>query len=230
MQSRDLSGSSLAADDRRSCVEYLSAEGYSAAEIAGILSVADRTVLRDRQAIKEKNALGRDPALAGQVAGQLIREADSSMGRLRKLARDREAPHAARVEAERSAFGIFRDMVRTLQRLGYLPEAAHHVQADLLHALGTGGAMGGGPGARDAEELTEEIERLRLIVNSTLPLSLHPSDAEDGESAGPRDDVGLADRLDRARQFILTSAVESVTAAVVGTHARVGGEESDHAE
>ncbi len=187
MQSRDLSGSALSVNDRRSCVEYLSAEGYSAAEIAGILSVADRTVLRDRQAIKEKNALGRDPALAGQVAGQLIREADSSMGRLRKLARDREAPHAARVEAERSAFGIFRDMVRTLQRLGYLPEAETRFSGDLTHRLDPHDST-----PPDYEELRLEVERIEAIRQRHPP---PPGSSEPTLRSSDREHAGAAPTL-----------------------------------
>lgn len=123
----EISGSGLRIEDRQRCVEYLSVEGFSAAEIAEILGIADRTVSRDRVAIRERLALDPDPALARQIVGQFVLRAEESAGRLRRLSRDRETPAAVKVDAERSAWGVVRDSVQVMQRLGYLPTAPQRI-------------------------------------------------------------------------------------------------------
>ncbi len=42
LRAGSLAGSSLAIEDRRACVEYLTAEGYSVAEVAGMDLLFDR--------------------------------------------------------------------------------------------------------------------------------------------------------------------------------------------
>lgn len=65
----------VSASDRRRLVAFLTGDGYSTAEIGQILQVADRTVERDKKAIREANAITRDPQLVGQMVGRLMGEA-----------------------------------------------------------------------------------------------------------------------------------------------------------
>lgn len=133
IQSGGLAGRNLSSEDRRRCVEHLIAEGYSTVETAEILGVAERTIARDRAAIRAANAVDVDPDLAPQVVGQLFRHAEQSNARLRRLSRERDCPAAVRVDAERVNWLILSDLVRTLQRLGWLPTAAQQIRADLTH-------------------------------------------------------------------------------------------------
>ena len=73
--------------DRRLLVNHLMADGYSTAEMAQILKVSDRSIERDKKAIREANALAADPELVEQMAGRLVCEADLSVQRIRKAAR-----------------------------------------------------------------------------------------------------------------------------------------------
>jgi len=154
VQRREVKPSSLSGEDRRACVEYLTAEGYSAAEIAGVLRTSDRTVLRDRQRIRKSNALKRDPALVEQMVGKLLGEAETAVSRLRRVARDAQTSAAVKVEAERSAWTVTRELVQSLQRLGYLPMATAQVRAELTHRVEEPPSV---------EELAQELERLESI-------------------------------------------------------------------
>jgi len=50
---------SLGKENRRACVEYLAAEGFSVAEMSETLKVSDRTIRRDRLAIRSAHAVER---------------------------------------------------------------------------------------------------------------------------------------------------------------------------
>jgi transposase len=121
VRSGAISGSSLSIDERRHCVEHLSAEGLGATEIASMLGVSDRTVQRDRSEIHKRNALEHDTALPGQIAGRLMAEVTGAMERMRRVGRDRDCPHSTRVEAERASIEVLDKAVERLQRLGFLP-------------------------------------------------------------------------------------------------------------
>jgi len=216
LRAGELSGASLEVDDRRACVEYLTSEGYSVAETAGILTVADRTVLRDRRAIRESNSVERDPALAGQIVGQLLREADTAVGRLRRIARDRETPASAKVDAERGAWLVTTELVRALQRLGYLPEAAHRFQGELR-------AEHGEPaGPPEYDELQLELERLESIRQKH---GLR-GDAVDGNLAQVRDLVTRLAAGERVK--LLAAAVNHYQQGGSSHDERIDNDQNEH--
>ncbi len=122
--------------ERRQLVGFLMGDGCSTAEISQILQVADRTIERDKKAIRESNALARDPRLVEQMAGRLKGEAEHCMQRIRRAVRDKKVSPSVSVDAERHCFEIFKGMIQTLQGLGHLPTAIRKVEADLTHHLG----------------------------------------------------------------------------------------------
>jgi hypothetical protein len=63
----------------------------------------------------------------------LLTHAEQSMQRLRRIARERDCDPAVRVEAERSAWTVMRELVEVLQRLGFLPTAPQQFEASVLH-------------------------------------------------------------------------------------------------
>lgn len=157
---------SVSVQTRRACVEYLTVEGYSAQEIAALLKVSDRTVLRDRAEVRAANAVARDPALVGEMVGRLLSEADAAVSRLRRVSRDKRTPAAVKVQAEQASWQVSRDVVRSLQSLGYLPTATTRVAADLTHRV-EARPQGGSFDELNAPEydaLAAEIERLRAIA------------------------------------------------------------------
>lgn len=127
---------SIGMPERRQLVGFLMGDGYSTAEISQILQVADRTIERDKKAIRESNAIARDPKHVEQMVGRLVGEAELSVQRMRKAVRDKKVSPSVKVDAEHRCFQVVNDLVQSLQRLGYLPTATQKVEADLTHHVG----------------------------------------------------------------------------------------------
>ena len=124
---------SIGTAERRLLVCFLMAEGQSTAEIAHLLKTSDRTIERDKKAIREEDIIAKDPKLAEKMAGMLYAEAGRCIQRIRKFQRDKDASPAAKMESERYCFQINCDLMEKLQSLGFLPTAAQKIEADLMH-------------------------------------------------------------------------------------------------
>ena len=133
LQSGAVQAQSLSRDSRRACVEHFLAEGWSVAEMSEVLKVSGRTVHRDVAAIREANAVEADESTTAVMVGRLLSQADQSIGRLRRIARERDCEPAVRVEAERSAWVIARELFEMFQRVGYLPTAPQQLEAAVFH-------------------------------------------------------------------------------------------------
>ncbi len=189
---RDIQGDKLdprhlPAPDRQACVTHLSAEGFSLSEIAQILKRSERTIARDRQAIQEANALKQDPNYAGEMAGILVSEADACISRMRRATRPADTPAAVRVKAERASFVIRSELCQRLQSLGFLPTAAHRVEAHLTHAHAEPPSL---------DELENEFQRLHEL-----------------EISDPRAQRELADLEDRFRRARLADGLSRIAEA-----------------
>lgn len=157
VRSGTLSGRMLGATERQSLVALLAADGLSGPEIAQILQVSDRTVERDRRDIRDRHALPRDPKLVAQMAGRLLAEAELSIQRIRRTAREREVEPNVKIDAEHRCFQIVDSVVERLQKLGYLPTAATRLQADLTHHAAE---------LPSSEDLEKQLTGLRELVSS----------------------------------------------------------------
>jgi len=144
--------------ERHLIVSYLMADGYSTADMAQILKVSDRSIERDKKAIRETNALAADPELVEQMVGRLVCEAELSIQRIRKAARDKNTKTEVKVDAEHRCYQIISDMITSLQRLGYLPTATSKLQADFTHNIGQ---------IPDFAQIQAEVQRLRRITGET---------------------------------------------------------------
>jgi predicted DNA-binding transcriptional regulator YafY len=151
---------SLVPNQRKLLVAFLMAEGQSTAEIAHLLKVSDRTIERDKKAIREENALSKDPELVGIIAGRLIDEAKICIQRIRKFERDADCATAVKIEGEKGCFHIVNTLAERLQSMGFLPIAAKKLEADLKHH------MDDSPLSLD--EIVSEANRLKGI-QSALP-------------------------------------------------------------
>jgi hypothetical protein len=136
------------------------AEGQSTAEIALLLQTSDRTIERDKKAIRENNAIAEDPAFTGIMAGRLVDEAQICIQRIRRIERDTDCPPAAKIEGEKGCFHIVDTLAERLQSMGFLPIAAKKLEADLKHH------MDDNPLSLD--EIVSEANRLKGI-QSALP-------------------------------------------------------------
>lgn len=159
IRSGSLSASALAPEERRACVEHLVIEGYSTAEVAEALGVSDRTITRDRVAIRENNSVKADPKLVEATVGHLLGQREASVVRLRRISRDGACPHAEQIAAECAAWRVEKETIELLQRLGYLPMAAAEVRADLVHHVAVPGMAA----------LRAEADRIEGIERATAP-------------------------------------------------------------
>lgn len=149
----------LASSERKLLVSLLMVEGQSTAEIAHLLQVSDRTIERDKQAIRSGNALEKDPQLASLVAGRLVNEAQVCIQRMRKFQRDNNCPPSVKVEAEKSCFHVVDSLAERLQSMGYLPTATQKLQANLTHHSNK---------SLSFDEIQAEAQRLKEIESSQL--------------------------------------------------------------
>lgn len=149
----------LSPPQRRRLVVLLIGEGHSTAEIAHILKFSERTIERDKNKIRKKNAIVKDPKLVEQMAGRLLLEAETAIQKIRKYERDKQASPAVKIDAEHKCFQIVNDLAERLQSMGYLPTAAKKLEADLIHHT---------EGTLSLKEIESEAQRLRDI-RKTLP-------------------------------------------------------------
>lgn len=163
-------------DDRRLCVAHLVGEGLSVSEVAHVLRISVRTVARDRRAINEENAIQPDARLAGLYAGRLAAEAEATIGRIRRVTRDKDTPQAVKIDGEFKCYDILDRFMQRLQSMGYLPMAAHRIQADLTHNTGDISSLA---------ELKAELTRLESIdAECRLIESKSTGDSSDNTADG----------------------------------------------
>lgn len=178
IQADTLSPKSLAARDRRQLVAVLMCDGYSAAETAQVLQVSDRTIERDKKAIREGNALPHDPRLVEEMAGQVVSEAELAVQRIRKFSRAKDASCAVKVDAEHRCFQIRDALIVRLQSLGYLPTAAQKLEASLTH---------GDSEIPSFEQMDSEVARL---------IEIQQAQSSDDET--PQKLLEIKNQIDRA--------------------------------
>lgn len=120
---------------RQQCVEVLWAEGYGESSMAQILKRSEKTIKRDLQEIREKNALSPDPELAKQLIGEMMLRARMHQGYLVRLARSKEGTVSEKAQAEYLAWRVQKELVEKMQSLGYLPHQPQEITGDLYHHL-----------------------------------------------------------------------------------------------
>lgn len=128
----------------------------------------DRTIERDKKALREENAITKNPKLVEQMVGMLMYESDLSVQVLRKVQRDNNASPADKIEAERTNNQNRYQLFKMMQSLGYLPTAAQKIEADLIHRAAS---------SRTLEELKLEAEQLIQIQESLSADVIKPVDS-----------------------------------------------------
>ena len=95
-------------------------EGLSVSEIARKVGRCDRTIRRDLQKIRAANALHPSNDLQAKMLGHYQSQVDVAIARLTKLTRDPAASVADKIEATRSAIGIYDRFIERLTSIGLL--------------------------------------------------------------------------------------------------------------
>lgn len=106
---------------RLQCVEFLLNQGSAEVEIARLLQVSEKTIYRDLQKIRKRNAVSPDPQFAKEMVGEFIRKANMHHARLMKIASNKDVSPGERKQAEFMAWRVEIEKMETLQTLGYLP-------------------------------------------------------------------------------------------------------------
>lgn len=151
IRSGEISGRTIAPEERRRIVAHLAGEGVSVAEMAEILGVAERTIARDRAQLRKDAALLVGPEQVSETLGWIVEETRQSIRRLRAISRESGAPARDRVEAAYRAADVVIRGGELLRRIGLLPSAADQIHVE--HSL-TG---------LDPKQLELELKRLEII-------------------------------------------------------------------
>lgn len=123
IKSGAIAARSLSVDARRRCVECLMSEGMTTAEIAKLLERDDRTIRRDMEKIRRENAIACDGSLGPVLGGEMLREMRQSVGRLRRLGREKDVSVSDRIESERACVQLLDITLARLQKLGAIGTA-----------------------------------------------------------------------------------------------------------
>ena len=85
---------------RQLCIEVLIGEGYTYLQLAQLLKRSEKTISRDMQEIRQKNAIEPSVEFAKETVGELIIKARIHASYLMRLARDKDSPVANKAGAE----------------------------------------------------------------------------------------------------------------------------------
>jgi hypothetical protein len=122
-------------DLRQEVVEVMLAEAYNVPGIAQILKVSDKTIRRDVDDIRTRNALTPDIDLAKKTIGERVGYARIHRDHLMRLARSNNTSVSERAMAEYYASQIGFVLVTKLQSLGYLPLQPQGVVGSIHHTF-----------------------------------------------------------------------------------------------
>lgn len=145
----------LSKEQRQQCVEVFSAEGLTEVTIAQILNVSTKTISRDLQAIRERNALTPNVDLAKQIIGEYAHKMRIHHAYQMRLARSKEASVSEKIQSEYYASIILNQFIERLQSLGYLPLRPQHMVGDLFHHV-----------ADDSERSFDEIKKMVIEIET----------------------------------------------------------------
>ncbi len=154
-----LNPKSLSETERQECVEVLSGEGYTQAQVGEVLKITDRTVRRDLVAIEERNALSPDLGLAKRIIGNMFQKAIGHHRYLVRLARTSSASVSEKSQAEFLAWRVLKEMVEKMQSLGYLPMRPHEVSGNLFCHVDEDGSE------KSFEEARKTLDEVVRIAN-----------------------------------------------------------------
>ena len=166
-------------DTRQQCIEVFIMEGYSVSTIAQIFKKCDKTIRRDLEEIRARNAVTPSVDLAERIVGEFLTYSRAHIDHLMRLARTKDTSVSERAQAEYFAHRVMVDRITKLQTLGYLPLKPQQVVADISHHIDD---------EKSYTELRVEFEEIERISKESGELT--PEVAKELEN--------LKDRLERA--------------------------------
>jgi transposase len=133
IKSGTMDAKSLIREQRQSCVESLTLEGYKVSEIAHMLSRSEKTIKRDLQDIWKKNASMPTPDFILGEISEMIQKGKTHQAYLMRIARSNTASPKEKIEAEEKAWQIAKELSERLQSLGFLPYQPQRVVGEMFH-------------------------------------------------------------------------------------------------
>lgn len=118
---------------RQMCIEVLIGEGHTYTQLAQLLKRSEKTIARDMQEIRQKNALSPSVEFAKETVGELVTKARIHASYLMRLARDKDSPPTSKAAAEFLAWRVKKELIEKLQTLGFLPLKPQEVLGDIYH-------------------------------------------------------------------------------------------------
>lgn len=128
LHSGQIEPAALSIDQRRACVEKLTDQSLTNAEIATIMRMSVATIRRDRAALRRSRAVMPDRALGDELLGELEHLSQTSIARLARLARDESNPAYCRMWAEEAAVRVYCRFLDQARRLGYVEDGARRLR------------------------------------------------------------------------------------------------------
>ena len=147
----------LTPEQRQECVEVLRLEGQTHGAIADMLKWNIKTIKRDWDEVRSKNATKPSPELALRMIAELIEKSGSKHDHLTRLARSKDGSVQEKSQAEFYAWKVLHETAQLLQSLGYLPNQAAKFVGEIYHHHDN-------EGNADPKEMRKEIERIEKII------------------------------------------------------------------
>jgi hypothetical protein len=120
-------------DTRLACVEAMLGEGISQAQIAVHLKRSDKTIQRDIQVIRQKNALVVTPEFVRETIGDMSCKFLMNINRLMQLSRSTNGSLGEKALAELYAAQVMKTYITTMQSLGCFPLKPQEIIGELFH-------------------------------------------------------------------------------------------------
>lgn len=109
---------SLSKESRQLCVEALILEGHQVSSIASLMKKSDRTIRRDVEDIRQRNAIKTSPGFSKMLVGELLTNARNQYSRLKQLARLPEASADEKARIEFLAWRVYKELIDMLYYVG----------------------------------------------------------------------------------------------------------------
>jgi len=146
----------LAPEIRQDCVEHLwLVESHPVATIALLLNVSDKTIRRDQDVIRKRNAKKPSADYTVQVFGELLEKATSAHEHMVRLSRSSEGSVKEKTEAGFYAWKMIKQQIEIAQSLGVAPSQSFKIETNIRHEDEVTPA-----------QLKEELARLEGIVKA----------------------------------------------------------------
>jgi hypothetical protein len=130
----NLENEPLSQDLRVECVDYLwMTEAQPVAVMASLLHVNEKTIRRDKDEIKARNAKKLSPEDSIALLGELVEKITGTVENLMRLARDNNASVQEKAQAGMYAYKAIEGQIAILQKLGFAPSKPLLIEAEVHH-------------------------------------------------------------------------------------------------